>query len=84
MGNYIFAKQLLGVWQAIYVGQGNLRARYNAAIRERCVLRKGATHYHFRIDEFPAEHLRILEEQDIIEGNPKCKEENGGCNGVGP
>ena len=33
-GNYIFAKQISGIWYAVYVGQGNLRNRYKAAIDE--------------------------------------------------
>ena len=45
-GNYIFAKAVNSVWQPVYIGQGDLQARYNAALREGCVTSKGATHYH--------------------------------------
>ena len=78
-GNYIFAKQIGPYWEAIYIGQGDLQDRYDAAVREGCVTRKGATHYH--------EHLRAREderrqeERDLISGNAECRAPKG-CNGV--
>lgn len=77
-GNYIFAKQVNGVWNAVYVGQGDLLNRYNAAMKEGCVIRKGATHYHVHLNG--NERPRKEEEMDIIKGNPECNWPIG-CNG---
>ena len=83
-GNYIFAEQLgNGTWFAIYVGQGDLRDRYNAALREGCVTEKGATHYHYHTNNQSSVVKRLREENDIIEGNPEC-ESPLGCNGQDP
>ena len=82
-GNYIFAKRVDGVWHAVYVGQGILRQRYDAAIREGCVTRKGATHYHYHTDHRWSRSDREDEESDIIEGNLECKKPIG-CNGTDP
>ena len=80
-GNYIFAKVVNEVvWNAVYIGQGILQDRYDAALDEGCVSSKGATHYH--------EHLngdadaRRSEEQDLIDGRPECHWPTG-CNGHG-
>ena len=80
-GNYVFARQTAGIWFAVYVGQGQLRDRYDAAIREGCVTRKGATHYHWHLNSSAAN--RKSEERDVIAGNPECKAPRG-CNGQGP
>ena len=80
-GNYIFAKCVDYVdyaWKAVYVGQGNLQDRYDAAIKEGCVTRKGATHYHSHPNSNT--DSRQEEEQDIIKGNPECQWPDG-CNG---
>lgn len=77
-GNYIFARQRNGIWYAVYVGQGDLQDRYGAAIREGCVIRKGATHYHWH--ENNSLDGRRTEERDVIKGNPECEGLNG-CNG---
>ena len=69
-GNYIFAKLVNGYWHAVYVGQGDLRNRRDAAIRDGCVNRKGATHYHVHLNNDVA--ARRAEESDIIAGNPEC------------
>ena len=83
-GNYIFAKRHPnGYWLAVYVGEGNLRDRYNAAIKEGCVTRKEATHYHFHTRNENLPYTRGKEESDIIEGNTECKHPRG-CNGVDP
>lgn len=88
-GNYIFAKRKLDdkgefqYWLAVYVGEGNLRDRYNAAIREGCVTDKSATHYHYHTKNENLPYSRKKEESDIIEGNPECKHPRG-CNGVDP
>ena len=84
-GNYIFAKQSSsGTWSAVYVGQGNLRDRYDAALQEGCVTDKDATHYHYHTDNQSSETDRLREESDIIEGNSECKASRGGCNGTDP
>ena len=79
-GNYIFSRLVGAVHYAVYVGQGDLRDRYRAAIREGCVTRKGATHHHYHTDNRWSEASRRQEERDIINGNPSCKEPRG-CNG---
>ena len=77
-GNYIFAKLVRGVWNAVYIGQGDLRKRYDAALREGCVTEKGATHCHMRLNGNAND--RIDEERDLIVGNRECMWPNG-CNG---
>ena len=77
-GNYIFAKKINGVWHAVYVGQGDLQDRYDAALKEGCVTRKNSTHYHRHLNNDTS--ARRAEEDDIIAGNPECKWPNG-CNG---
>ena len=76
-GNYVFAKRIGGVWFAVYVGQGKLRDRYDAAMREGCVARKSATHYHWHLNA--SGPVRELEELDIIRGNTECRAPEG-CN----
>ena len=80
-GNYIFARRGIfnsAVWMAVYVGQGKLQDRYDAAIGEGCVQKKRATHYHRHYNSSKAD--RLSEEKDIIEGNDACKAPRG-CNG---
>lgn len=77
-GNYIFAKVVGGVWNAVYVGQGDLQTRYDAAINEGCVTNKGATHYHVHLNADKG--TRQAEETDVINGNPECNWPVG-CNG---
>ncbi len=75
-GNYVFAKLEGDIWYAVYVGQGDLQSRYDAALDEGCVTRKGATHYHAHLNN--DKDARIDEEKDIINGNPECKWPVGG------
>ncbi len=77
-GNYIFAKVEQGTWVPIYVGHGDLQARYDAALLEGCIKMKGATHYHVHLNSSVAS--RVAEERDVIEGNPACQWPKG-CNG---
>ena len=77
-GNYIFAKQISDIWHAVYIGQGDLRDRYDAAKKEGCVDEKGATHYHSHLNGNKAS--RTSEEKDLIAGNPECEWPTG-CNG---
>ena len=76
-GNYTFAKVIGNRWHTVYVGQGKLRDRYDAAIREGCVTRKSATHYHWHLNA--SEAAREQEESDIIRGNSECRAPTG-CN----
>ena len=77
-GNYIFAKKSGGNSYAVYVGQGDLRERYDAALHEGCVTKKSATHYHCHLNSNSVK--RRNEERDIIAGNSECKWPKG-CNG---
>lgn len=77
-GNYIFAKVVNGVWNAVYIGQGILRDRYDAALQEGCVSSHGATHYHAHLNTNA--NARLSEERDLINGRPECIWPNG-CNG---
>ena len=77
-GNYIFAKMVNGVWHAVYIGEGVLRQRYDAAHHEGCVTERGATHYHVHMNSNKA--ARKQEESDLIAGNSECQWPNG-CNG---
>ena len=77
-GNYIFAKQINAIWHAVYIGEGDLGDRYNAALHEGCITGKRATHYHEHLNS--NETTRKNEERDLITGNPEC-EWPAGCNG---
>lgn len=77
-GNYIFAKFVSGVWYAVYIGEGDLQSRYDAALREGCVKEKGATHYLSHLNS--TKSARRKEEDDLITGNPECNWPTG-CNG---
>ena len=81
-GNYIFARQIPSGWEAVYVGQGDLRDRKDAAISDGCVTEKGATHFHCHLNA--DEQSRLAEEEDVLEGNTEaytptgCNEKRGG------
>lgn len=81
-GNYIFARQVSSGWEAVYVGQGDVKDRKNAAINEGCVDEKGATHFHCHIHSVESD--RRAEERDVLAGNPEayvptgCNEKTGG------
>ena len=81
-GNYIFAKVVNDVWNAVYVGEGDLQTRKAAHINDGCVTDKGATHFHEHLNA--GEQARKDEEEDILEGNPGayvptgCNEKEGG------
>ena len=77
-GNYIFCIVSNGYWSPIYIGEGKLQERYDAAIAETCVTTKGATHYHVHLNSDQV--TRKAEERDLIAGNTQCKWPNG-CNG---
>ena len=76
-GNYIFARQITGGWEAVYVGQGRLQARKTTGLNGGCVTQKGATHFHCHLN--PDESARLAEEGDVLAGNPEAYEPRG-CN----
>ena len=77
-GNYIFAKQTKNGWNAVYIGEGDLESRTQDKVHLECAKNKGFTHYHVHVNK--NDKLRKAEETDLIEGNPECLYENGGCN----
>jgi hypothetical protein len=79
-GNYIFAKQTKNGWVAIYIGEGDLKTRTQDKEHLECAEKKGFTRYHVHINKNRIS--RENEETDLIEGNPKCLIENGGCNKI--
>ena len=76
-GNYIFANVVGNVWHAVYVGQGDLRERYDEHMRNGCVTGNGATHYHCHLNR--DEQSRLREEDDLLEGHPEAYAPTG-CN----
>lgn len=76
-GNYIFAKKTDTGWDAVYIGQGNLRDRANAHRDDGCVIRKGATHIHAHVNRNEAG--RISEERDLLALHTEAYEPTG-CN----
>ncbi len=76
-GNYIFAKVVGNRWQAVYVGEGELRNRILSHVKTGCVTRKGATHIHAHLNSRAG--TRKTEESDILSANPAAYEPTG-CN----
>lgn len=77
-GNYIFARQTFIGWEAVYIGQGDLKTRTQDQTHLDCANLKGFTHYHVHINN--SEINRKNEEEDMIKGNQEYLFENGGCN----
>lgn len=77
-GNYIFAQETLTGWNAVYIGEGNLRTRTQDKEHLTCANRKGFTHFHVHANS--NEHDRKYEETDLIAQHTECWIENGGCN----
>jgi hypothetical protein len=77
-GNYIFAKEAGSMWDALYIGEGNLKIRTQDSEHLACAELNGFTHYHVHVNE--NENERKSEEEDMIQGNIECLFENGGCN----
>jgi len=77
LGNYIFARQVGNGWEAIDIGQGDLKKRKEAHMNEGCVLRKGATHYHCHLNH--DEGARRAEEADLLAEHSEAYEPTG-CN----
>ncbi|MBL1215809.1 MAG: hypothetical protein HND52_20745 [Ignavibacteriae bacterium] len=76
-GNYIFAKLTETGWEAVYIGQGDLRERVNYHKSELCVLHNGATHIHAHSNK--SEVLRRREETDLLFKHLEAYEPSG-CN----
>ena len=79
VGVYVFAKVLGPYWEAVYIGEGEFTDRYQAAIKEGCVVDKGATHFHMHFEEDDVARKAL--ERDLIDGHPECKWPTG-CNGI--
>jgi hypothetical protein len=77
-GNYIFAKQTINGWDAVYIGEGDLKTRTKDKVHLKCAEDNGFTHYH--VHKNTNESNRKAEEADLIAGNPECLYENAGCN----
>ena len=84
-GNYIYAKKdAQGLWQPIYIGQGDLKARTDIDNhhQSRCLKAHGATHVHVHTSGREAE--RLAEEQDLLSNYTQayqpvgCNEKPGG------
>jgi len=63
-GNYIFARKVANGWEAVYIGQGDLKARKNDHIGQGCVTRNGATHFHAHLNSNETD--RLAEESDLL------------------
>ena len=70
-GNYIFARQTMRGWVAIYVGQtGSLRDRLTPHHHTwACAFSHGMTHIHAHRND-AGDAARLWEERDILAGNP--------------
>lgn len=81
-GNYIFARKVNNGWEAVYVGEGDIKDRKQAHLSDGCVTRKGATHFHCHRNSNG--QPRKSEEADVLAGNPEayaptgCNEKEGG------
>lgn len=76
-GNYIFTKLINNAWEAVYIGQGDIKQRTERHLDNGCVLRKGATHIHAHLNN--RESNRLAEEEDLLSGNTEAYEPTG-CN----
>lgn len=64
-GNYIYCKRNARGWEAIYIGEGNLKDRSGGNHhRSDCIDRKGATHIHAHLQVGPK--ARKAEESDLL------------------
>ena len=76
-GNYIFAKLVGDMWEAVYIGEGILQERTQDKRHRTCAISKGATHifWHSNSDEA----LRKAEEADLLAYNTEAYAPKG-CN----
>ncbi len=77
-GNYIFAKETSTGWDAVYIGEGNLKTRTKDNIYLKCLEDNKFTHYHVHVNT--NENKRKAEYADLIAGNTECLCKNGGLN----
>jgi hypothetical protein len=72
-GNYIYAKKVNGLWQAVFVGEcEDLAAIATDGALAECVKRNGATHIHTHTTPAGTEK-RLAEAADLREGlKPPC------------
>lgn len=70
VGNYIFAKRTLLQWEAVYIGEGDIKERTESHKRDGCVIRKGATHIHAHLNN--NEKFRKSEEYDLLAQNTEA------------
>ena len=81
-GNYIFARQVSGGWEAVYIGEGVLNDRHADHLNNGCVVTKGATHFHCRLNSNA--QSRRAEEVDLLGYNDEayvptgCNKKEGG------
>ena len=78
-GNYIFAKfvSIRNRWEAVYIGEGDLKKRTTEHIKDGCVIRKGATHIHYRVNNNKLS--RFNDETDLLLGSQEAYQPSG-CN----
>ena len=78
-GIYIFARFVsnLNRWEAVYIGEGDLKKRTTEHIKIGCVTRKGATHIHYRVNN--DERGRFDDETDLLSAHIEAYEPKG-CN----
>lgn len=62
---------------AVYIGEGILRERWSAHLHKGCVTEKGATHICWKIDSKMVS--RVVDERDLLDGNPEAYVPQG-CN----
>lgn len=63
-GNYIFAKQTINGYNAIYIGEGDLKTRIADHLRDGSLTKKGTTHIHAHTN--PSASSRKSEEEDLL------------------
>ena len=76
-GNYIFAKRTMTGWNAVYIGEGDIRTRTSDEKHRNCAIGKGATHVHAH--ENNNESDRKDEEEDLLGYNTEAYHPVG-CN----
>jgi hypothetical protein len=78
-GNYIYPKIGNGLWQPIYIGEGDLGQRTDIDQHHQsyCLKRKGVTHVHAHKNEKEAD--RLAEEKDLLRNYTQAYQPTG-CN----
>ena len=77
LGNYIFARKTPNAWEAVYIGEGDLRTRISEHINNKDVMQKGATHIHLHPAKNKTESFD--EETDLLLVHTEAYEPIG-CN----